>query len=442
MSASNDPTSSHAIGTLVEHFFRHESGRLVAALSRVFGLRNQDLVEDMVQSALVEAFQTWGRRGIPQNPSAWIHRVARNKILDALKHENTSRRLAPEFLRQNCPETNSPDESWFDTLFDDDSLADSQLRMIFVCCHPALARESQIALTLKTLCGFSFKEIGRALLSAEDSIKKRVQRARGQLAELRIELELPAAAEMGTRLGAVHQSLYLLFNEGYSASTGDVAIRRDLCDEAQRLTRLLTRCEMTRSPATFALMALMLFHTARFSSRTDGSGRILLLEEQNRTLWDQSLIQEGRNCLDRSARGEQISTYHLEAGIALLHCEAPRFAETNWPTILKLYDLLLRIQPSPIYRLNRAIVVAFVHGAAEGLRELDRLAEEAALQDYHLLDAARGDLCLRLGRHELARRHYESAKNKTASPIEQELLQRKILGIRGEEAKPQSGSNV
>jgi len=415
------------VGALVEHFFRHESGRLVAALSRVFGLRNQDLVEDMVQSALVEAFQAWGRKGIPENPAAWIHQVARNKVLDALKHEQVVRRLAPEWLRQHPGEMPGLlDAAAFDSLFQEGSLTDSQLRMMFVCCHPDLGRESQIALTLKTLCGFSIAEVARALITSEETIKKRVQRARAQLADLKVELSLPDESELPSRLGAVHQCLYLLFNEGYSSSAGETAIRRDLCEEAVRLIELLARQPGTRSPATFALLALMLFHSARFPARTDGAGRIRLLEEQDRGLWDQALIADARACLDQSATGERISTYHLEAGIARLHCEAPSFAETDWAAILKLYDLLLRVQPSPVYRLNRAIVVAYVAGPQAGMTELNRLAEEPALKDYHLLDAARGELCVRLGDFDAARRHFESAKRKTGSAAERELLTRKI----------------
>ena len=289
---------------LVEHFFRHESGRLVAVLSRVFGLRNADLVEDMVQSALLEAFQVWGRQGVPANPGAWIHRVARNKVLDALRQQRTAERLAPEWSARHPAEVAPA----IDDLFLDSGIEDSQLRLMFACCHPRLARENQIAQTLKSLCGFSNAEIGRALLAAEETVKKRIQRARQQLLEERVELSVPAPGELPERLDAVHQCLYLLFNEGYACSVGEEAVRIELCEEAVRLAQLLTQQRASCSPETYALLALMLFHAARLEGRTDSAGRILLLEEQDRTLWDQRLIQAARRCLDLSAVGRRLST--------------------------------------------------------------------------------------------------------------------------------------
>lgn len=406
---------------LVEHFFRHESGRLVASLTRVFGMRNFDLVEDMVQSALLEACTAWRVQGIPENPGAWIRQVARNRILDALRHRAIVTRLAPEWARLREP----TESASVDQLFIDAEIQDSQLRMIFVCCHPTLNRENQIALTLKTLCGFSNSEIAKALLTTEETIKKRIQRAKRQLVDEKVPLIEPASEQLHDRLDSVHQCLYLLFNEGYLASGGDRAVREDLCEEAARLCHLLCEHPRCHSPATFALLALMLFHSARLPARTDADGRLLLLEDQDRSLWDRRLIAVARNYLDRSARGESISTYHLEAGIALYHCLADNFEATDWAALLPLFDGLLRIHPSPIYRLNRAIVICHLQGPAAALKDLLEL-DAAPFRSYHLWDATLGELYRRLGDFNQARKHLEQSRLKTQSLSEQELLARRI----------------
>jgi len=407
---------------LVEHFFRHESGRLVSVLARLFGLRHMDLVEDMVQSSLVEALHAWRLNGVPDNPSAWMHRVARNKVVDALRQRETLLRVAPAWARLR-PLASQPE---FDDLFLDSEIEDSQLRLIFACCHPALARENQIALTLKSLCGFSNAEIARGLLLPEGTVKKRIQRARQQLVDQRVELAVPTSQDLADRLDSVHQCLYLLFNEGYAASSGDAVIRLDLCEEATRLCHLLCGHAHCRSSATHALMALMLFHAARFEGRTDDQGRLLLLEEQDRRLWNVRLIEQARWFFDLSAEGTSPSTFHLEAGIALLHCTAPSFAETDWSGILRLYDLLVRLQPSPIYRLNRAIVLAHLESPAAGIRIIESLADEPALRQYHLVDATLGELYRRSGDMARAREHLIRARERTTSSFEHELLDRRL----------------
>src|SRR5271157_5159393 len=422
--AAERPPAAEVPTQLVEHFFRHESGRLVSALARVFGLRNLDLVEDMVQSSLVEALHAWRVQGVPDNPSAWMHRVARNKVVDALRHRDTLLRVAPGWARLR-PLAAEPE---FDDLFLDSEIEDSQLRLIFACCHPALARENQIALTLKSLCGFSNAEIARGLLLSEETVKKRIQRARQQLGDQNIDLEIPRADELACRLDSVHQCLYLMFNEGYASTSGETAIRLDLCEEAARLCHLLCGHSHCSSPASFALLALMLFHAARFDGRTDEQGRLLLLEDQDRTKWDQKLIARGRDFLDRSAEGKSISRFHLEAGIALLHCTAASFAETDWPGILRLYDALLRVQPSPVYQLNRAIVLAHVEGPAAAIPIIEILADEPALQHYHLINASLGELYRRSGNLDRARFYFERARNGTTSRHEQELLDRRLAG--------------
>lgn len=409
------------VAPLVEHFFRRESGRLVAVLTRHFGLQNFDLVEDMVQDTLVDALESWHVRGPPENPSGWVHRVARNKVLDALRRGESGRRALAEWSgRQPAHDVG------LDELFLDSEIEDSQLRMIFACCHPQLDRADQVALTLKALCGFGNSEIARALLVSEEAIKKRIQRATRDLADRGVALETPRDEELIARLDAVHQVLYLLFNEGYSASSGEAAIRADLCEEAARLCHLLCSQPRLATPATCALMALMLFHAARLDARLDPHGSILLMEEQDRGRWDLRLIGRAQEFLDRSARGTVLSRFHLEAGISSLHCAAVSYAATDWRRILRLYDALLEIQRSPIYLLNRAIVVAELEGPRAGIRALDEIAGDPALQRYHLFDATLGELHRRAGDLAHAREHFEAARRKTTSLHDREFIDRRL----------------
>jgi RNA polymerase sigma factor (sigma-70 family) len=408
---------------LVEHFFRHESGRLVAILSRIFGLRHLDLVEDMVQAALIEALRSWRVRGAPDNPSAWVHRVAKNKIRDALRRDAALQRVAPEVVRER-PSSTMPEA---DDCFLDAEISDAQLRMIFACCHPSLSRENQIALTLKALGGFSFAEIARALLLPEETVKKRVQRAKERLLAGGVELVTPPSGELPTRLDAVHQCLYLMFNEGYAASQGDSLVRADVCEEAARLCHLLVSHEATHSVAGEALLALMLLHAARLDGRTDAQGRLLLLEEQDRSCWDQRLLAEGKRRLDLSARGAAFSPFHLEAGIAWTHCEAPSLEETNWPRILKLYNMLIAMRDSPVYQLNRAIVIGQIEGPAAALAALVPLHADAALKNYHLVDSAIGEMQRRLSDFASAARSFKRAIAACHSLREREFLHGRIL---------------
>lgn len=409
------------VAPLVEHFFRREAGRLVAVLTRVFGWRNFDLVEEMVQATLLDALQSWQVRGVPDNPAGWIHRVAKNKVLDALRRDEIGRRATRAYALMRPAR-----EDGIDALFLDAEIADSQLRMMFACCHPHLTRENQLALTLKALCGFGNAEIARALLVAEETVKKRLQRATRDLVDRNIALEPPAAAELLARLDVVHQVLYLLFNEGYSTSTGEAAIRADLCEEAARLCHLLCEHPPCASPATHALMALMLFHAARLDARLDDRGSILLMAEQDRSKWDRRLITRAKEYLDLSAEGTVVSPFHLEAGIALYHCSASSYAETDWPAILRLYDALLTLHPSAIYLLNRAIVVAEIDGPTAGIRALEAAGQYAALSHYHLYDATLGELYRRAGDLERARQHLKAARGKTRSPSDREIINRRL----------------
>jgi RNA polymerase sigma-70 factor (ECF subfamily) len=405
----------------VEHFFRHEAGRLVAVLTRIFGWRHFDLVEEMVQATLLTALQSWRVQGIPPNPSAWIQRVARNRILDALRRGKIGERVALAWAAARPGFSAGIDE-----LFVDSEIEDSQLRLMFACCHPSLAREDQLALTLKTLCGFGNAEIARGLLVQEETVKKRLQRAKQRLSEQHTSLEAPPAEELEQRLDSVHQVLYLLFNEGYSASSGEAAIRADLCEEAARLCFLLCSHPRCSRPSTFALMALMLFHAARLDARLDSRGGFLLMEEQDRSKWDQRLIQRAQEFLDQSSRGSIVSPYHLEAGIALYHCTAADYASTNWQGILELYDALIQLHASPIYLLNRAIVIAELHGPEAGVRALVESDAMDLLRHYYLFDATLGEFYRRAGNFPRARQHIESAKRKTVSRADHEILDRRL----------------
>jgi RNA polymerase sigma-70 factor (ECF subfamily) len=413
-------TQGEAVAPLVEHFFRHEAGRLVAVLTRIFGWRNFDLVEDMVQATLVDALQAWRVR-VPDNPAGWVHRIARNKILDVLRREIICHRVLEEWAHSRPPQ-----EDGIDGLFFESEIEDSQLRMMFACCHPYLTRENQLALTLKALCGFSNSEIARALLVTEETIKKRLQRATRDLIDQQVALDPPPAEELPQRLDAVHQVLYLLFNEGYSSSAGETAIRADLCEEAARLCHLLCCHSRFRTPATDALMALMLFHAARLESRLDQNGSLLLMEEQDRDRWDHRLIHRAHEYLDQSAEGTVISSFHLEAAIACHHCTAKSYAETDWPAILRLYDALLTIHPSPVYLLNRAIVLAQIEGPRAGIAALNEANRDLALRHYHLFDATLGEFHRRAGDITRALHHLEAAREKTTSPFERELIDRRL----------------
>jgi RNA polymerase sigma factor (sigma-70 family) len=414
------PDRSEPVAPLVEHFFRHEAARLVSVLTRLFGWQNFELVEDMVQATLLDALSAW-RAQVPDNPSGWVHRVAKNKILDALRRKKVDQRVSAALAGASAAAENGIDDFFLDT-----EIEDSQLRMMFACCHPHLARENQLALTLKALCGFGNAEIARALLVTEETIKKRIQRATRDLVDREIALDPPPAGELAGRLDSVHQALYLLFNEGYSSSHGESAVRADLCEEAARLCHLLCSQPRFATPATRALMALMLFHAARLEARLDERGSLLLMEEQDRTKWDDGLIRRAREFLDESAEGQIVSTFHLEAGIAYLHCSATSYADTDWRAILRLYDALLGVQHSPVYLLNRAIVIAQIDGPRAGIRALAEAAQEPALAHYHWLDAALGELHRRAGDLKSARHYFESARQKSKASFEREVIERRL----------------
>jgi RNA polymerase sigma-70 factor (ECF subfamily) len=409
---------------LADHLFRRESGKMVSALTRVFGTHNLGLAEDVVQEALVQALRQWPFAGIPRSPAGWLYQVAKNKAIDAVRREQAHTGPAPA-ARDGLPPARVV-EPLLDEAFVDEEIKDDTLRMMFTCCHPALPLESQIALTLKILCGFSSAEIARALLTQEPAVQKRLYRAKQRLREEHIAFEVPSGPELASRLRAVLSVLYLMFNEGYSASFAELPIRRDVCVEAMRLCKLLTEHPAGQHPGAFALMALMCFHAARFDARLDDGGHLLMLKSQDRSQWDRTLLAEGFRYLDRSARGDEIDEIQLEAGIAATHCSAESYEQTNWGLIVHLYDLLLAIKPSPVVALNRAIALAEVQGTRAALDALAAIREHEVLETYPFYPATLGELHLRLGDVDEAAHHLARAIALTSSPAEKRFLQEKL----------------
>lgn len=413
------PEGQLSTGQLVEHFFRHESARLIAVLTRAFGIRRIDLIEDMVQVAMLEAMNAWKQRGIPNDPAAWIHRAAKNRVLDSLRRESSLSQAISHIGASLETQSVTMDE-WLK----DDQLPDSLLRMMFVCCHPSLARETQIALTLKTLCGFGHAEISRGLLLPIETVKKRIARARQSLAKANVSMELPCPDQIQTRRNSVHEVLYLMFNEGHSTSHGAEPIRDDICEEAARLCHLLSESPHSSSE-THALLALMLFQAARFESRTDASGQSVLLEDQDRSLWDRRLIAIAQHEFSRS-KTDAPSPYHWEAAIAMQHCVATSVEKTNWSVIVHCYDQLLSLHASPIYRLNRSIALAQIGQTDIALRELESLKSSGSLLGYPLLDCAIGRAHELSGNKQHAIDAYSAALAQSRAEHEQQLIKIKL----------------
>ena len=413
------PADSPRITQVAENFFRQEGARLVATLTAHLGTHQLQLAEDVVQEALVRALQTWPYRGVPDNLAAWLTQTAKNLALDHLRREQRWNTKQDSIAAEH--------ERWLSTPVNEmhDTFADDTLRMMFVCFHPQLSIEAQTALALRTLCGLGPAEIAAAFLTSEAAIAKRLVRARQLIRELALPFAVPEPTDLPARLDAVLGTLYLLFNEGYKASTGDRLVREDLCHEAIRLTTLLTEHPSTQAPRVFALLALMLFNAARLRARSDDAGNLLRLHEQNRAAWDQSMIQRGILCLGHAARGSVISEYHLEAGIAACHSTAPDDASTNWPRILALYDQLLTLKSSPIAAMNRAVAVARVHGPQAGMDALDAITDRSKLESYHLFHVIRGTFAAELGDHRSALTHFRQAGNLAILPAERDFIARR-----------------
>jgi RNA polymerase sigma-70 factor (ECF subfamily) len=410
------------VSHVVEHLFRHEAGKMVATLTRIFGLQHLTLAEDVVQEALARALQTWPFYGIPQNPSAWIMRASRNLALDVVRRQKVFRDKETEIVRV----MERPDLAPEAAVFADEEIADDRLRLMFVCCHPAIPAEAQVALALKTLCGFSVTEISRAFLTTEAAIAKRLTRAKQKIHAARIPYEIPVGEELERRLEAVLQSLYLLFNEGYKASSGEKLVREDICQEAIRLTGLLAAHPAGNQPRTHALLALMLLNAARIPARVDQDGNLLRLQEQDRSRWDQPMIARGMFHLAQSSKGNEITEYHVQAGIAACHCAARDYESTDWRQILVLYDRLLQFDDSPVVALNRAIVVANLEGPQAGLEAVAAIRDLDKLSSYYLLHVVLGEFEARQSNFPAAARHFRRALGLTELTSERVFLSSRI----------------
>lgn len=415
-----------------DHLFRREAGRMVAALTRLFGVHNLALAEDVVQDAFCRALEVWKLRGMPENPSAWLMATAKNRALDILRRERTARTYAPELGRMLESEwTLAPAVA---EAFGESAIRADQLRMMFSCCHPQLPEIAQVALVLHILCGFGVHEVAAAFLTGHAAMEKRIARGKKVLASSKrlFDLTLSDDAAVARRLSAVHRAIYLLFNEGYHGAHAGSAVRTELCVEAMRLAELLLAHPVTDTAATRALIALMCLNAARLPARVDASGNLSSLYEQDRALWNQELIAKGERLLDHSAIGTTITEFHIEAAIALIHARARSPEDTNWPMIVDLYDTLMTLRPSPVVALNRAIALAQYQGAERGLAEIAALADVDRLADYPFYFAALGELEQQLGRTAEARAHFRAAGAHARNPMERQFFERRAQEVAGQ----------
>ena len=398
---------------------------MVAVLTRIFGVHNLTLAEDVVQDAFCRALEVWPFRGVPENPSAWLMTAAKNRALDVLRRERTARTYEPELSR--WLESESTLASEIEERFADSAIKDDQLRMMFSCCHSRLPEEAQVMLILHILCGFGIAEVASAFVTTYTAVEKRIPRAKKVVAGSKRIFDTHAAKDFSDRLPAVQRALYLLFNEGYHGASAEFAVRASLCEEAMRLTNLLLEHPLGTTASSYALLALMCLNRARLPSRVDASGRLNSLFDQDRSLWDRKLIGEGLRLLELSAEGAELTEYHVEAGIAAVHAVSPTIEATSWGEIVSLYDTLMTIRPTPIVALNRAIAVGERDGADGGLRELNTIPDADRLARYPFYHAAFAEFELENGDAKSAVTHFETALKLARNPMERDFFKKRLL---------------
>ncbi len=420
--ATNPPEGATLASSMVDHLFRSRAGQMVSYLTRMLGPEHLDLAEEVVQESLLKALQQWSYNGIPENPAGWLFRVARNAALDAVRHQSLvlekEAQVEADYLRRASVAAEDDPRL-------EERLRDDELRMLLMCCHPALAREARVALSLKTVGGFNVREIARAFLAEEATISQRLVRAKRQIRELDLKFEMPRGADLPARLQSALEVIYLMFNEGYARQSGEELVRHDLCGEALRLGQLLADSSIG-TPATKALVALMAFQAARLSVRVDSSGDLVLLEDQDPSRWDRQLMVLGSHYFSQCSEGDEISEYHLQAAIAATHACAANSNGTDWKAILELYDHLMALNPSPIVALNRVVALSQVQGPQAGLDALQLLPQEASLKRYYLLPVVRGHLLLEMGELASAAQQFRSALLQPCSEPEKRLIQRRL----------------
>ncbi|CAM5681258.1 RNA polymerase sigma factor [Streptomyces antimycoticus] len=407
-----------AIAETVETVFRIESARIIAGVARI--VRDVGLAEELAQDALVTALERWPESGVPDNPGAWLMATAKHRAIDLVRRKETYARKLAEVGRA-LEDVSPPDPA--DLARTAEDIDDDLLRLIFTACHPVLSTQARVALTLRLLGGLTTEEIARAFLVPEPTVAQRIVRAKRTLAQADVPFEVPYGDDRTARLSSVLEVIYLIFNEGYSATTGDDLVRPALCEDALRLARVLAGL-LPQEPEVHGLAALLEFQSSRIAARTGPGGEPVLLADQNRTKWNRLLIRRGAEALQRAGHGP----YSLQAAIAACHARAIRYEDTDWTAIAALYGRLMALAPSPVVELNRAVAVAMAEGPAAGLKLVEALAEEPALKDYHLLPSVRGDLLERLGRHEEARAEFARAADLTRNARERALLLKRSAG--------------